>query len=97
MEKVEYKDPETGRLYEAMQDGSAVIIVGPPEGLVDSMGWPEPFATNLHNALYARHVYSFREAQNHRNVQGALQEALQLDVQKLVEVFLKFETEEVVP
>jgi hypothetical protein len=96
METVEYKDPITGRLYEAKQDGDHRVIIGPPEGLVDAMKLPEPFATNLHNALYSRHIYTFREAQNHRGIQGALQEALQLDVQKLTEIFLNYETE-VVP
>jgi len=93
MEKTEYKDPANGRLYEALKDGDHVIIVGPPEGLIDVLNLPEPFATNLHNALYSRHIYTFREAQNHRGIQGALQEALQLDVQKLTELFLNYETE----
>jgi ATP phosphoribosyltransferase regulatory subunit HisZ len=97
MDKVEYRDAVNGRLYEALQDGEHRVIVGPPEGLVDALGLPEPFATHLHNALYSRHVYSYREAQNNRNVQGALQEALQLDVQNLTEIFLRFETEEVLP
>ncbi len=92
MEKVEYKDPMNGRLYEAMQDGDRRVIVGPPEGLVDAMGLPEPIATNLHNALYRRRIFTYREAQ-HKGIQGALQEALQLDVQRLTEVFLTYETE----
>lgn len=93
MDRVQYKDPMNGRLYEAMQEGQQTVIVGPPEGLVDSLGWPEPFATNLHNALYARHIFTFREAQTPKGIQGALQEALQLDVQKLTEIFLNYETE----
>lgn len=97
MQKIEHRDPLTGRLYEALSDGSALIIIGPPEGLVDAMHLPEPFATNLHNSLYNRHVFTFREAQNPKTIQGALQEALQIDVQKLTEIFLTYETEEVLP
>lgn len=93
MEKVVYKDAVNGRLYEAMAEGEHRVILGPPEGLVDALNLPEPFATNLHNALYARRIFTFREAQNHKAIQGALQEALQLDVQKLTEIFLNYETE----
>lgn len=93
MDKVEFRDPLNGRLYEAMQEGDHRVIVGPPEGVVDAMQWPEPFATNLHNALYQRHIYTFREAQTSKGIQGALQEALQVDVQKLAEIFLNYETE----
>lgn len=98
MQKVEYRDPLTGRLYEALEDGESRIIVGPPEGLIDSLGLPEPFATNLHNVLYARRIFNYRTvAGNHKNLMGALQEALNLDVQKLTEAFFNYEKEEVVP
>lgn len=97
IEHIEHRDPETGRLYEALKDGEVLILVGPPEGLVDSLNLPEPFATNLHNVLYHRRIFSYRDASNHRNLLGALQEALNLDAQRLAEAFSKFEKEEVVP
>lgn len=96
MENVEWKDPETGRLYETMQEGDARMIIGPPEGLIDSLNLPEPFATNLHNALYRRKLFTYKKVTaDHRNLIGALQEALSLDAQILTEAFYNFEKEEV--
>lgn len=98
MDKVEYRDPLNGRLYEALQDGDARIIVGPPEGLVDSLNLPEPFATDLHNVLYRRGLFTYKSVTTgHKNLVGALQEALNLDVQRLTEAFFNFEKEEVLP
>lgn len=96
IETVEHKDPATGRLYKAWQDGDAIILVGPPEGLVDSLELPEPFATTLHNVLYRRGIFTFADAAKPKALMGALQEALTLDVQKIAEAFSKFEKEEVV-
>lgn len=98
MEKVEFKDPITGRLYEAMQDGDQLMIVGPPDGLVDSLHLPEPFATDLHNVLYRRGLFTYKAVTTgHKQLVGALQEALNLDVQRLTEAFFNFEKEEVLP
>lgn len=80
-----------GRLYKAIREGDNVIVMGPPEGLVDELGLPEPFATSLHNILYRRGVLSYADAtKNPNNVLGAYQEALRLDVQKLIEGFFKY-------
>lgn len=96
METVEYKDIQTGRLYQALKDGDQHIIVGPPEGLVDGLGLPEPFATNLHNALYRRGLFTYKSVTTgHKNLIGALQEALNLDAQILTEAFYNYEKEEV--
>jgi hypothetical protein len=98
MERVEYRDPTNGRLYAALQDGDSHMIVGPPEGLVDSLGLPEPFATNLHNILYERKLFTYRSVtNNHKVLFGALQEALNLDAQRLTEAFFNYEKEEVLP
>ena len=96
METIEHRDPETGRLYKALKDFDKLIIIGPPEGLVDSLNLPEPFATTLHNILYARGIFTHTDASKPKILLGALQEALSLDVQRLAEAFLKFEKEEVV-
>lgn len=53
----------------------AFVIIGPPEGLVDDMGLSEPFATNLHNVLYARHLFTYQEVARPNAALGALQEA----------------------
>jgi len=96
MQNVEWKDPETGRMYETMQDGDQRMVIGPPEGLVDNLSLPEPFATNLHNALYRRKLFTYKQVTaNHKNLIGALQEALSLDAQILTEAFYNFEKEEV--
>lgn len=93
MEQIEYIDPINQRKYRALQDGDQLMKIGPPEGLVDEMDLPEPFATRLHNALYRRHVYTFAEASKGTVLFGALQEALNVDVQRLSEVFASFEKE----
>ena len=95
METVEFVDLN-GRKYIARQDGEMRIIVGPPEGLVDELGLPEPFATNLHNVLYERGVLSYADVRSKpQNLLGALQEALSLDQQKLSEAFFRYSQEEV--
>lgn len=96
MERTEWKDPETGRLYDIMQDGDQRMIIGPPEGLIDALGLPEPFATNLHNCLHRRKLFTYKQVTaNHNNLVGALQEAYRVDAQILTEAFYNFEKEEV--
>jgi len=95
MQTTEYTD-EKGRQYKALQDGEMRVILGPPEGLVDELGLPEPFATRLHNILYKRGLLNYTEAaKNPNNLLGAYQEALRMDVQKLNEGFFKYENQEV--
>ena len=90
MEHVEYI--LNGRKYRALSDGQGqMIIEGPPEGLVDSMELPEPLATRLHNSLYERGLIRYEDVvKRPREMQGALQEALQLDSQKLSEAYFRF-------
>lgn len=90
MEIVEHRIGD--RLYSALSDGNGNhIIQGPPEGLVDELGLPEPTATNLHNALYRRRLFSYEEiSRRPQELQGAWQEALQVDVQKLTEAYFRF-------
>lgn len=97
MEVIEYTDPVTQRKYRALKDGEHQIILGPPEGLVDDFGLPEPTATNLHNVLYRRGIFNYAQATKGNALIGALQEALLIDAQRLAEVYLKYEKEEVVP
>ena len=68
-----------------------MIVEGPPEGLVDALELPEPFATRLHNSLYERGLLRYEDiVKRPRELQGALQEALQMDVQKLTETYFKY-------
>lgn len=82
-----------GRKYRAIADGNGNSIVqGPPEGLVDI--YPEPFATALHNILYARNLLTYRDVvQRPKELIGALQEAMTLDAQKLQEAYFKYSQE----
>jgi len=85
MEKIVYEDPITHRKYDALKEGDQTMIVGPPEGLVDELGLPEPFATNLHNIMHARGIFTYTQASRNNVLQGALQEALTIDAQRLTE------------
>jgi hypothetical protein len=75
------------------QGSGGYVVIGPPEGLVDELGLPEPFATNLHNVLYARHIFTYHDIANMKTAIGVLQEALSIDAQRLAETFAKFETD----
>ena len=98
MENIEWKDPETGRMYRVLQDGDRQIVLGPPDEVVDSLGLPEPFATRLHNALCARGVINYQDVlARGKQLTGALQETLNLDAQRLTEAFYHYQKEEVVP
>ena len=93
----DYTD-DKGRMYRTLSNGNPdmMIIVGPPEGLVDSLGLPEPFATNLHNALFRRGLFNMKTvSKNPGSLTGALQEVLRVDTQKLTEAFFQFENQEV--
>lgn len=96
MEKKIFTDGVTGRkswvLAESIGQDETHIILGPPEGLVEELGLPEPLATRLHNILCDRGLLTYKDvAQNQRVLLGALQEALMIDVQKLAEAYFKFE------
>lgn len=93
MEQIEHTD-ERGRKYKAFRDGESVLIIGPPEDLMEEMGLPEPFATHLHNILYRRGIITFKDAtRNMNNLIGALQEAYALDAQKLTAAFFSEDAE----
>ena len=93
MQETEHID-ERGRKYKAFREGEQILIVGPPEELVDELELPEPFATRLHNILYNRGIITYKDlARNPNNLIGALQEAYRLDVQKLTTAFFAYTQE----
>ena len=96
MERIEHTD-EKGRKYQALSNGDQqLILLGPPEGLVDGLNLPEPFATKLHNVLFERGLLNYAAAAKGNALMGALQEVLMLDVQRLLEAYFKYEnTQEV--
>jgi len=100
MERTIFTDGVTGRKSVVLVDRSGTeemhIILGPPEGLVESLDLPEPFATRLHNTLCERGLLTYKDVTGKQKVLlGALQEALNVDVQKLAEAYFKFEKETV--
>lgn len=88
-----------GRKYRAIvspdMPAGAYIIVGPPEGLVDELDLPESVATNLHNILFDRGIFTAKEASRNGVLRGVVQELYQLETQRLYEKFLNFEKETV--
>jgi hypothetical protein len=89
MKRVTYED-EKGRKYLVKLDDDVPdeeahlgIPIGPPN-IVDELGWPEPFATRLHNILYDRKLWSIKEVNRQRNaLEGALKAALRVDITTL--------------
>lgn len=76
------------------QEG-AYVIVGPPEGLVDTL-LTEPMATTLHNVLFDRGLYNYKAiAANQKIALGVANEVKGVNAQQLVEAFFKFENETV--
>jgi len=94
MERIVHTD-DKGRKYDAWKGAEdMIVIIGPHEGLVDSLGLPEPFATRLHNVLHARGLFNYRDVTVKSQVLlGALQEALLIDVQRLNEAYFRYEQE----
>lgn len=94
MNRIEHED-DKGRKYDAWQDAEGnIIIIGPPDGLVETMGLQEPTATNLHNALHRRKILNYRDASaNPKDLQGALNEALLIDLQRIHEAYYRYEQE----
>lgn len=94
MRVVDWVD-ERGRKYRSLLPDDAPeaeapmgILVGPPEDITDVLDLPEPFATRLHNELFARGLFDYGAAvRNGQGVMGALQAALRLDATTLVAAF----------
>lgn len=88
---------QEGRKYQAYvspdEQAGAYVIIGPPEGMVDALGLPEPHATKLHNILYDRHIFTYEDASRRGVLTGVLQELFALDGQLLLEKFNEFRKE----
>jgi len=92
IETIEHVD-EKGRKYVAETDGKEhILIVGPPEGLVDALGLPEEIATRLHNILYRRKLLNFQAIQRRpAELRATIQELYNMDIQRLHEAFFQYE------
>lgn len=92
MRETTYTDPE-GRMWwvllpEGVPDADAYrgIPIGPPS--VDGLGLPVEIATRLHNELYARRIFTEREAvRRQQDLHNAMRSALRLDVDRLVALY----------
>lgn len=89
-----------GRKYRAYvspdDQAGAHVIIGPPEGLVDTLGLPPTTATRLHNILYDRGIMKYEDAAKRGVLPGVIQELFTLDAQLLLQKFSEFEKETVI-
>jgi hypothetical protein len=100
MKKVEYIDHK-GRKYLRLVDNDESeemfqygINVGPPEDITDGLGMTDELATELHNQLYQRGLWSIKEInQNPKFVFAALQATFRINQQMIVNAYLKYEQE----
>jgi hypothetical protein len=98
--EVDYKD-ERGRQYrvllpdgEGEERASIGIPVGPPD-VVETLELPEPFATRLHNELFARGLFTAEIARRKPSeLQAAILAAAKVDAQTVYKAFV--ETEEAI-
>ena len=92
---------EKGRKYrvripdDAGDDQSHLgIRLGPPDN-IDELGLPEEISTRLHNRLFDMGLMTLKDVQrNPTFLFGALQSALQTDVQQLQELYHKYSQED---
>lgn len=90
---VEYVDSR-GRKYKVAlpvtaPDSAASYgtVLGPAD--IDALGLPEPYATKLHNELYARDIISATDAAARRNdIMSAFFAVFRLDTQRIVDLYL---------
>lgn len=66
---------------------NAGIVIGPPD--LTLLNLPKEIETRLHNELHARGIITQKDARKRtQDVHGALQSALRLDAQRIVELYL---------
>lgn len=95
MRTIDYMD-NRGRMRRAVlpdnvPDSEAPLgmQIGPPD-VVDYVGLPEPIATRLHNILHKRGLYSIKDVKrDSQALFSSLQLALRVDVQALMEAYVK--------
>jgi len=97
MRQVDYED-ERGRKYRVMlpwevpeSEAHKGVPIGPPD-VVDELGLPEPFATNLHNQLFNQQLWNINIIRKRPNILfGVLQRVLKVDVHRLMEAYGQLE------
>jgi len=97
MKAVDYTN-ENGRNFRTLLPDEAPdseapmgIPVGPPD-VVDFLGLPEPLATRLHNILHEKGLWDVKTLRKRdRELFGAWQQALRVDVNRLHQAFIESE------
>jgi hypothetical protein len=87
-----YTDSE-GRKWAVMLPDEAIagsesmgLPIGPPS--LEPLGLPLEVEVRLHNQLYERELFTERDVKARRlHVQGAIQAALKVDVEKIVQLY----------
>lgn len=76
--------------HEPDENAPGGILVGPPD-IVDDLDLPEEIATNLHNQLFHRKLWTLRDVErNPQQLLGALQAALNMDVSKIMMLYKNY-------
>lgn len=96
MKEVQWKD-DRGRFFlsklenhEPDTNAPGGILVGPPD-IVDDLGLPEDIATNLHNQLFHRKLWTMKDLErNPQSLLGALQAALNIDVARIMNLYRNY-------
>ena len=99
MKQVTYLDPK-GRKYLMMVESTDSeemyqygIPIGPPD-IVDELGLPEEVATELHNQLFQRKLWSIKEVNKHpKAVFAALQATFRINQQMIFNAYMNYEKE----
>jgi len=94
MRQVSYEDIK-GRLWmvslpDGMPDNDASmgIPIGPPS--LEPLGLPEEVEVRIHNQLFHRRLFTLRDIKmRRRDVFGALQAALKVDTQSIVNLYME--------
>lgn len=93
LKAVDWTDEE-GRIWRALipqsvpdADAPRGVPLGPPS--LEDLGLPLEQEVRLHNQLHARRLFTIRDVKARRlDVQGALQAALKVDSQRIVNLYL---------
>jgi len=97
MNRVEHTD-DRGRKYlmmmpDGLEDYDAGTVLGPPD-VVDLLELPESVATKLHNELFRRKLFTYKDVSKRPGeIQGALQKVLRLDTATLLTAYHQYEKE----
>ena len=74
-------------------DHEAGTVLGPPD-VVDLLDLPEEVATRLHNELFRRKLFTYKDVSKRPSeVQGALQKVLRLDAATISTAYHQYEKE----